>query len=107
MLSIPCAFCGKEMQLRNSDLIPTRFPVPHFCPACGGKNRLSPRTFLIGICAMLSSIYAAGLAAKLLMLDHTWTWSLSLLAAFALGWPIAVLVGRRSARLIKWSWSWP
>jgi hypothetical protein len=56
---------------------------------------------------MLSSIYAAGLAAKLLMLDHTWTWSLSLLAAFALGWPIAVLVGRRSARLIKWSWSWP
>jgi hypothetical protein len=56
---------------------------------------------------MLSCIYAAGLAAKLLMLDHTWALSLSLFAVFALGWPIAILVGRRSARLVKWSWSWP
>jgi hypothetical protein len=107
MLSIPCAFCGKEMQLRNSDLIPTRIPFPHFCPACGGKNRLGPQTLLIGLCAMFICIYAAGLVAKIVVLDQTWAWALSLFAAFTLGWPLGILASRRSAKLIKWSWSWP
>jgi hypothetical protein len=102
MPTTPCAFCGVAVELHFLDLIPKRTPYPIVCPACGGKNWLSPKGVLVSFGALLSCMYIGKLAANVMKLEGTWATALVLSAGFMFGWPIAVWLGRRSARLVRW-----
>ena len=102
MPTTPCAFCGAAVQLHFLDLIPKRTPYPIVCPACGGKNWLSPKGVLVTFGALLSCVFLGKLAADIMELEGTMATVLVLSAGFMLGWPMAIWLGHRSARLKKW-----
>ena len=90
MPTTPCAFCGAAVQLHFLDLIPKRTPYPIVCPACGGKNWLSPKGVLVTFGALLSCVFLGKLAADIMELEGTMATVLVLSAGFMLGWPMAI-----------------